>query len=302
VGAARAWRGLRTVVAVAAAAVAALTAAAPAAALAGAAPAVIGAAPAVVGAAPAAGGAVAACSGVAVVVDFGSLGGGARTGCFAGDPSSGLQALSGAGFSYSFVPRQPGLVCQINAKPDQCNGAPATAYWSYWHGRPGGSWTYSSTGAGGYNPAPGGVEGWSFGAGQAPGIAPPAAAPAPPPPAPPPPPAQSTTQRAPQQGAPGGPAPTTAARPGQPSATAGQPPAETPAGSTTPTATSQDGGAASSSVGPAAGSGAQGSPEPAAAADRSPGRTLGLIAGIVLVAVLGGLTFWTARRRAKAAE
>ncbi|HYT10440.1 MAG TPA: hypothetical protein VEL73_07235, partial [Mycobacteriales bacterium] len=100
------------------------------------------------------------------------------------DPGSGLVALGGAGFSYSFVPRQPGFVCQIASLPDPCNGAPATAYWSYWHARRGGSWTYSSSGAGSYDPAPGSVEGWAFGSGAQPGIAPPAA-PAPPPPPPP---------------------------------------------------------------------------------------------------------------------
>ncbi|HEY0639254.1 MAG TPA: hypothetical protein VGD67_16510, partial [Pseudonocardiaceae bacterium] len=103
-----------------------------------------------------------ACTGVSVVVDFGPLGGGAQTGCFAGDPSSGLQALSGAGFSYTFVPRQPGLVCQIRSLPDPCNGAPTSAYWSYWRARPGGSWTYSTTGAGAVDPAPGTVDGWAF--------------------------------------------------------------------------------------------------------------------------------------------
>ncbi len=130
-------------------------------------------------------------SGVTVVVDYGALGGGVRVACAAGDPSSGLAALSAAGFGYSFVPRQPGLVCQINTKPDPCNGAPTNAYWSYWHAVRGGSWSYSTSGAGSYNPRAGTVEGWAFGAGGRPGVAPPAAAAPPPapPPAPEPPPA-----------------------------------------------------------------------------------------------------------------
>jgi hypothetical protein len=118
-------------------------------------------------------------SGVTVVVDFGSLGGGVHVGCAGGDPRSGLAALTGAGHGYAFVPRQLGFVCQIDARPNPCNGAPATAYWSYWHGARG-SWTYSTVGAGVYDPKPGTVEGWAFGAGRQPGIAPPAA-PAPPP-------------------------------------------------------------------------------------------------------------------------
>jgi hypothetical protein len=107
-------------------------------------------------------------SGVTVVVNFGSLGGGVVTACAPGDPTSGLTALTGAGFTYAFVPRIPGFVCQINVKPNPCNGAPATAYWSYWHAPRGGAWTYSTSGAGSYNPAPGTVEGWSFGAGAKP--------------------------------------------------------------------------------------------------------------------------------------
>ncbi|GHH47332.1 hypothetical protein GCM10017774_51410 [Lentzea cavernae] len=112
------------------------------------------------------------CEGVKVVVDFAALGGGVQTGCAAGDPTTGLTALTGAGFTYSFVPRQPGFVCRINLLPNPCTTPTTSAYWSYWHATPGGSWTYSSSGAGGYNPAPGTVEGWSFGAGVAPAATP----------------------------------------------------------------------------------------------------------------------------------
>ncbi|MBB5872562.1 hypothetical protein F4553_005996 [Allocatelliglobosispora scoriae] len=117
----------------------------------------------------------AACSGstgVTVIVDNGSLGGGTTVACALGDPTSGLTALTGAGFSYAFVPRFPGFICRINSLPNPCNGAPATAYWSYWHATPGGTWSYSGSGAGSYNPAPGTVEGWAFGAGTAPSVAP----------------------------------------------------------------------------------------------------------------------------------
>ncbi|RDI23780.1 hypothetical protein [Lentzea flaviverrucosa] len=114
----------------------------------------------------------ASCANVKVVVDFTSFGGGVQTACTTVDPSSGIVALQNVKFVVGYVPRQPGFVCTINALPNPCNGAPTTAYWSYWHGTPGGTWTYSSSGAGSYNPAPGTVEGWSFGAGTAPSTTP----------------------------------------------------------------------------------------------------------------------------------
>lgn len=112
-------------------------------------------------------------SGVTVVVDLTAFGAGIQVQCALGDPASGLAALTGAGFTYSFVPRYPGFVCRINGLPNPCNGAPASAYWSYWHATAGGTWSYSTVGAGSYDPAPGTVEGWAFGAGSAPGISPP---------------------------------------------------------------------------------------------------------------------------------
>jgi hypothetical protein len=111
--------------------------------------------------------------GVTEVVDFTRLHGKIKTACDPSDPKTGLAALTGAGFSYTFVPRYPGFVCTIDKLPNPCNGAPATAYWSYWHAKPHGKWVYSSLGAGTYHPAPGSVEGWAFGSGQQPGISPP---------------------------------------------------------------------------------------------------------------------------------
>ena len=113
--------------------------------------------------------------GVTEVVDFGKLKATnkVKTACDPGTPKTGLAALKGAGFSYSFVPRFPGFVCRINALPKPCNGAPATAYWSYWHAKRGGTWVSSSIGAGSYHPAPGTVQGWAFGAGKPPRIPPP---------------------------------------------------------------------------------------------------------------------------------
>ena len=132
---------------------------------------------------PAAPAAAAACpsgGGVTVVVDFASLGGGTQTRCASGDPASGLAALRGAGFTPTRAAQQPGyFVCRIDGKPanDPCQRtSPANAYWSYWHAKPGGSWTYSDAGAADYDPPPGTVEGWAFGAGKPPSSAPPKSA------------------------------------------------------------------------------------------------------------------------------
>ncbi len=123
----------------------------------------------VVTAAPAAASACNSSTGVTVVVDYqGSI----SVGC-ASSPSDGLDALDQAGHAYTFVHNQPGLVCQIDTEPNPCNGAKTNAYWSYWHAARGGRWSYSNEGAGTYDPAPGSVEGWSFGAGSPPEVVPP---------------------------------------------------------------------------------------------------------------------------------
>ncbi|WP_412540640.1 hypothetical protein R8Z50_33380 [Longispora sp. K20-0274] len=215
----------------------------------------------------------AACAGVSVVVDFGSLGGGVQTRCAGGDPGTGLQALESAGFGYTFVPRQPGLVCQLNSRPDPCNGAPKDAYWAYFHAPAGGSWTYSDEGAGSYDPAPGSVEGWAFGAGRQPGIAPPAA------PAPPPPPAEP----APQTPAPGHPEPERTTAPGPqsaaPSATTGPTPVPD-ASSLRATETPSDAGRSPVGASPASGS-----------------TGLPWQGGLLLVVVIAGLALWQVKRR-----
>ena len=113
--------------------------------------------------------------GVTVVVDFRKLKAThkIKVACDPMNPKTGLAALTGAGFTYSFVPKFPGFVCRINGLPKPCNGAPATAYWSYWHAKRGGKWVLASVGAGSFHPAPGSVQGWSFGSGKPPGISPP---------------------------------------------------------------------------------------------------------------------------------
>jgi hypothetical protein len=112
-------------------------------------------------------------TGISVVVDFTKLKAGVKIGCDHKKPANGLAALTRAGFSYTFVPRQPGFVCTIDHRPKKCNGAPTTAYWSYWHAKPHGKWTYSKLGAANYKPKPGTVEGWAFGSGKPPKIPPP---------------------------------------------------------------------------------------------------------------------------------
>jgi hypothetical protein len=129
----------------------------------------------VAGATPAA---AAACGtahrqGVTVVVDFTKFHRGIKVGCDPSRPANGLVALQKAGFSYSFVPRFPGFICRIDKEPAKCNGAPASAYWSYWHAKPHGKWIYSTLGAASYHPKAGWVEGWAFGNGKPPRISPP---------------------------------------------------------------------------------------------------------------------------------
>jgi hypothetical protein len=171
------------------------------------------------------------CDGVWVVVDARAVGGGLTSRCAPGAPAHGLAALEAAGHRYTDVPRIPGMVCTIDRRPEPCNGAPADAYWSYWHAEAGGSWTYSTRGAGNRKPPPGSVEGWAFGSGQPPGTSPPAN---PPPPEPKPAPTESAEPSpAPSPAPPPKPdpkrEPTPSASP-SPSATP-SPPAEPPASS-----------------------------------------------------------------------
>ena len=121
---------------------------------------------------PAAAAACSGTSGVTVVVD-------SSVGCAAGDPSSALAALHAAGHSTVMVQRFPAALCRIDGAPasDACVVMPpASAYWSLWTARRGGSWSFASSSITGVNPAPGTVVGLAFGAGNPPGIAPPAAA------------------------------------------------------------------------------------------------------------------------------
>lgn len=126
-------------------------------------------------AAPAVAAACGGTSGVTVVVDFSAFGRGVVTACAPGDPESGLDALTRAGFQPYVQPN--GFVCRIDGLPDAQQEAcvrtpPADAYWAYLHGRDG-AWQYSSQGAGSYDPEPGDTEGWAFGDDARPSVPPP---------------------------------------------------------------------------------------------------------------------------------
>jgi hypothetical protein len=109
------------------------------------------------------------CDGVLVVVDARALGGEHTVSCAAGEPDTGLVALTDAGHDYRFVPTIAGLICTIDGRPDPCTGLTDDAYWGYWHAPgPDGPWTYSVHGAGFRTPPPGSVEGWRFGDGSEP--------------------------------------------------------------------------------------------------------------------------------------
>ena len=118
-------------------------------------------------------------TGVIVAVDFSHWTAGfVERGC---DPTTttGLDALHAAGFTTAGDQHDgPAYVCRINGDPtvaqDACiDTPPPSAYWSYWHANAGKStWTRSSLGAASYQPKPGSVDAWAFGAGTAPSFTP----------------------------------------------------------------------------------------------------------------------------------
>lgn len=118
-------------------------------------------------------------SGVTVVVDFQSLGRDTIVRCAPGSPSSGFDALTKAGITFSQVSSNPGFLCKIEGLPApegyarNCSVIPPTsAYWGYWVAPRGQAWCYSNVGASRV-PVPGTVEGWSFSTGTAEGGTPP---------------------------------------------------------------------------------------------------------------------------------
>lgn len=98
---------------------------------------------------------------VHVVVDRGS--GTPALSCVIMSPGregTGLRALQ----AHHTVRLEGGFVCAIGGQPATgCATSPSagTAYWSYWHASPGGSWEYSQVGAGGFRlSAACAIEGW----------------------------------------------------------------------------------------------------------------------------------------------
>ena len=138
--------------------------------------------------APAAAAACTGATGVTVVVDHGSLGGGVEQVCNAGGGGNDAASLfTGAGFSLTYVQRQPGFVCRINGQPasDPCvSTPPSNAYWGlFWSDGRSGSWSYASLGAGSLTVPDGGYVAfaWQSGSQNAPNVAPAPHASSPPP-------------------------------------------------------------------------------------------------------------------------
>ncbi len=97
-------------------------------------------------------------NGVHVVVDFGALGGGVRTGCArTAARITADRAFPAAGFQLSYVSKYPGAVCRVSGKPasDQCvEMPPRDAYWGLFASH-GGGWAYAQAGVGSTRLEPG---------------------------------------------------------------------------------------------------------------------------------------------------
>jgi hypothetical protein len=109
-------------------------------------------------------------TGEIVVVDFAPWGGDIERGC-AGTLSTGYNAMISAGFTPAGDEEDgPAFICRIDDEPppseEPCvDTPPASASWSYWHADVGQNvWTYSLQGASYYEPPPGSVDAWTFGA------------------------------------------------------------------------------------------------------------------------------------------
>lgn len=213
-------------------------------------------------------------SGVHVVVDFGSLGGGVRTGCHATSTSAyGDDAFRGAGFTLSWSSGYPGVVCRVEGVPESepcADMPPADAYWGLFEAH-GSGWQYSQKGVTGVRLDPGDSVAFVWqdgGSTDAPSTAPgpasqPTSSPSP----------QPTTSptKAPSKSSTGGSGTRSSSKP---SATAApQPGAESPsdsAQSSASTTTGSDPSAAPGSPGPGARERRTGTPSEAPLAVESP--------------------------------
>ncbi|MEJ7706338.1 MAG: hypothetical protein WKF82_03060 [Nocardioidaceae bacterium] len=175
-----------------------------------------------------------------MVADFRQLGSDIVVRCAdwaSGD--TGVDTLVKAGLSPEGT-RQSGLafICRIAGMPsaeqtlvvngqnyhETCTVTPPTsAYWGYWHASDGGSWTYSTVGAAGYQTTPGSFEGYAFSLNDAsappPGVVPTLPVPVEPSPTP-----QDPTQPSPT------PSPSTAPEPPSPSTAPEPSPSSSPGG------------------------------------------------------------------------
>lgn len=247
----------------------------------------------------------AGCSGVAVVVDFASLGGGNQNGCAPGDPDSGVTALRGAGFEPTRAAQEAGyFVCRIDGRPanDPCQRAsPADAYWSYWHATPGGSWTFSSSGAADHDPEPGTVDGWAFGDGDPPSSRPPAASQSTAPrPAPSRAPAADPTPQAPRRSpsaAPAGEQPAVASAPGASTPPTGSSPSASATPASSPEAGPSASGAASPSPSPSRSTATPAAAPLVAPQDGGSSPWVGVLLAAAVLALLGAAATRQAQRR-----
>lgn len=100
---------------------------------------------------------------VALVVDFGALGGGVQSTCAqvpAG--STGVDVLRAGRHQLTFC--SDGIIGEIDGVPaNGCRTKDSTHYWSYWH-RPARAsrWVYSTEGPGTYRPGNASTEGWAW--------------------------------------------------------------------------------------------------------------------------------------------
>ena len=247
------------------------------------------------------------------------------------DRTDGYAVLRAAGHQLRI---EAGFLCAIDGFPATgCANRPGFdgAYWRYFHATPGGEWTYSNVGGGGYRmPSRCAIEGWrwaeSGGATMPPRTAPPqmtceapppTAAPTVPPPTTPP--APAPTAAAPT-GRPGGAAPAASGDAATP------PPSPTPDGTPTGDAPVEGAvdpdGPAADATGDAAGGTTTSSPGDAVADEdgstarddaderadagravstQGSGSPVGLVLAVLVVAVLGGGAYWRSRRGAAAA-
>lgn len=233
-------------------------------------------------ASPASAAACSGTSGVTVVVDYGGT---ESIRCASGDPTSGFDALARAGFSVTRVQQFPSAVCRINGYPasDPCvQMPPSNAYWSYWHAKRGGSWSYYSLGPASSDPAPGTVEGWAFGAGAPPSVAPPAPTATPS--------SSSSTSPKPRTTSSSSPTPSagTSPHPSTTSSSSAKKPSKTSSATPSPTTTTATAAIAATAATTSPTAGRTGAMSPLAARTDDGSRRVGLLAGLGLIAALTG--------------